>query len=497
MKNRNKKSKYNVEQPIEEMTENFDNDYRGKKPLKNSNLIAIIYIVILGFLTFMAISITTLNKTTQFFEEEYTKYNEINDSYNDFLKYSHLDLERTATTTYPVLIKDFPETQNFAKYCLPCTPIFQSLEIIFYEKMTERKKKNASHIPLQETDLYLNLASKTNDLIDNYQVPVYPSAFDILQKPSVTDYKLSMRILKSWLWASMYYASQNKTSEALLLAYAPLLVCQDIETNTADGADMDTKKSQVQIEACEQLLYLINYFKIDSNLTKKISINLIKIVNSEPSFVRQIENFMRCDKNYYSYLEKENNAFAKYILKSEMHKEWYNKIFNDAKEQIRQLEKTANYSKFTSWQIDLFSKIIEPNQNKGKKTKVVIPNLDPYKIFRDKELTLCRKALTNQVPFFGYYYFINLEKIAIMKGTAVALAFKAFEAEKKKRPISEQELNQWLGINIPKDPISNQSYSPSYRSDFILNGTTINKNKSYNPVYIKNILPLLVNGDRR
>ena len=134
MKNRNKKSKYNVEQPIEEMTENFDNDYRGKKPLKNSNLIAIIYIVILGFLTFMAISITTLNKTTQFFEEEYTKYNEINDSYNDFLKYSHLDLERTATTTYPVLIKDFPETQNFAKYCLPCTPIFQSLEIIFYEK---------------------------------------------------------------------------------------------------------------------------------------------------------------------------------------------------------------------------------------------------------------------------------------------------------------------------------------------------------------------------
>lgn len=497
MKNRNKKSKYNVEQPIEEMTENFDNDYRGKKPLKNSNLIAIIYIVILGFLTFMAISITTLNKTTQFFEEEYTKYNEINDSYNDFLKYTHDDLERTATTSYPVLIKDFPETQNFARYNLPCTSIFQSLEIVFYEKMTERKLKNASHFPLQETDLYLNLASKTNDLIDNYQDPVYPSAWDILQKPSVTDYKLSMRILKSWLWASMYYASQNKTSEALLLAYAPLLVCQDIETNTADGADLNTKKSEVQIEACEQLLYLINFFKIDSNLCKKISINLIKIVNSEQSFVRQIENSMRCDKNYYSYLEKENNAFAKYILTSKKHKDWYNKIFNDAKEQIRNLEKTANYSKFTSWQIEMFSKIIEPKQNKGKKPKVIIPNLDPYKTFKDQELTLCRKALINQVPYFGYYYFINLEKIAIMKGTAAALAFKAYEVEKKKKHISEQELNQWLGINIPKDPISNESYTLSYSSNFSLQGTTISKNKSYNPVYINNFLPLLFKGDRR
>ena len=466
-----------------------------KKDSKNQIIISIL---IFGALATVAFIIGILKNTAEDFEKKYSQYNEINYAFKDFTKYSYVDLERTATTSYPILIEDFPETKNFAKYCLPCTSIFSNLENVFDLEMTKRKIENIKHIPLSETDLYLNIASKTNDLIDNYQEPYYPSAFDIIKKPSVTDYKLSLRVLKSWLWASLYYASQDKTSEALLLAFAPILVCQDIETNSADGADMDTKIAEVKIDACKQLLYLINFYKLDKSLIKKIAITFIKIVNSEPSFVRQIENHMRCDKKYFSYLEKENNAFVKYILNSKMHKEWYDRIFNEAREQIRELEKSGDFSNFNSWQKNLYSQLLGANQKQDKKAKGKTQIINSYIIFKEQELTLTRKALNHQVPYFGYYYFIYLEKIAIMKGTAVALAFKAYMAEKSIKPFAESELNTWLGIYIPKDPLSRRAYRfhPSFNSKYLLEGSTI-KNAYYSPVYIENNLPLLVEGGIR
>ena len=119
-------------------------------------------------------------------------------------------------------------------------------------------------------------------------------------------------------------------------------------------------------------------------------------------------------------------------------------------------------------------------------------------IFKEQELTLTRKALNHQVPYFGYYYFIYLEKIAIMKGTAVALAFKAYMAEKSIKPFTESELNTWLGIYIPKDPLSRRAYRfhPSFNSKYLLEGSTI-KNTYYSPVYIEKNLPLLVEGGIR
>ncbi len=491
-----------------ESNENYEKEYKKEKP-SNSTTTIVVLIVLLGvFATgaFILSSIVTDSKRTiKDFEEKYSNYNDINDSYKEFVKYLFVDLERTATTTFPVLIKDLPETKDYSKYCLPCTSIYPDLQNVFFENLTKRKLENISHIPLSETDLYLNLASKTNELIDNYNGQKYLPASEILKLPSITDLDLCNKILRSWLWASMYYASQNKNEEALLLAYAPILVCQDIEANSADGASMNTEMQKVQIEACEQLIYLANFSRIDSKLSKKISINFIKVINSEPSFVRKLDNYLRCSKNFYSFLEKENNAFAKFVHNSNTYKDWYNKLYNGAREQITEIEKTGNFSKFYLWQKDFNSLIEEAEPIQNNKNKNI--ELDPYKRFNEFELTMCRKAFSKDYTDYFYYYCRNLEKIAIMKGTAVALAFSAYETEKNLLPLNEGDLNNWLGIDIPFDPLTRRPYvfyskkrsdMPSAyrlnrRCDYLFSASSF-PNAYYKCTYLKDDLKLIIDG---
>ena len=495
---------YNVDDynSYNESDENTENNHKEKKS-SNSIATIIILVAILGVFVIGAIIVSCFvadsKRTVKEFEEKYSSYNEIIDSYNDFVKYLYVDLERTATTTFPVLIEDFPETKDFSKYCLPCTPIYQNLEDVFDENITRRKLYNISRIPLSETDLYLNLASKTVELIDNYKEPNYLPASEILTLPSITDFDLCIKILRSWLWASQYYAFQKRNNEALLLAYAPILVCHDIEANSADGAAMNTEMLKVQIEACEQLIYLANFTKIDSDLYKKISINFIRIVNSEPSFVRKVDNYLRCRKNYYSFMEKENNAFAKFVYNSKTYKDWSNKFFNGAREQITKIEENGNFSKFYIWQKDFNSLIKEPipiqNNNKRKKFEI-----DPYKRFNEFELIMCRKAFSYGYIDYFYYYCMNLEKIVIMKGTAVALAISAYEADKNVFPLTDKDLNSWLGIDIPLDPITrnpyvfdsghHSTYFSNHRKNYLFTASSIHSGY-YKCTYLKDSLLLI------
>lgn len=64
---------------------------------------------------------------------------------------------------------------------------------------------------------------------------------------------------------------------------------------------------QIQIEACYQLLFLTNYIETNDILCKTISKHLMHIINDEPSSTRKIENCMRRDNNFYSFLEKQGN----------------------------------------------------------------------------------------------------------------------------------------------------------------------------------------------
>lgn len=205
------------------------------------------------------------------FNDKFAFYNELNDSYNEFVKYQYVDLERTKKTSYPSLIESFPETKNYEKFCLPCSSIHNDIEGIFKNKFIKRKIESIKNIPLSETTLYVELSEKVSDLIDNYKKPVYTPASEILKNPSITDIEKTLNIFRSWLWASLYYSLQNNSKVALLLAYAPILACQDIEANSADGAAINTDIIDVQIDACKQLLYLANYTDIDIETSRKIS----------------------------------------------------------------------------------------------------------------------------------------------------------------------------------------------------------------------------------
>ncbi len=418
------------------------------------------------------------------FNDKFAFYNELNDSYNEFVKYQYVDLERTKKTSYPSLIESFPETKNYEKFCLPCSSIHNDIEGIFKNKFIKRKIESIKNIPLSETTLYVELSEKVSDLIDNYKKPVYTPASEILKNPSITDIEKTLNIFRSWLWASLYYSLQNNSKVALLLAYAPILACQDIEANSADGAAINTDIIDVQIDACKQLLYLANYTDIDIETSRKISKNFINVINAEPSFTRKVDNYIRCDNNFYQFLVNKNNAFAKYVSNSKEFKELSKLLFDGAKQQIIDIENTGDYSKFYNWQNDFNNKL----------QKVRSYPKDSDELFKQQEMIMVQKAFENSFVNYFNYYCLNLEKLAIMNGTAIALAFKALDSEDKnhRRRINEFILNKWLGISIPKDPLSRKSYSFVGYQGYSLVGSPV-KNDHYKGQYIKGkYLPLLL-----
>ena len=490
---------YNDSYNSDDYSSNYNNDdhsdfaedmyksYVKEHPKKRSYFSTIILIlltfsVLIGQITFLI------------YKYRLSFYNELNDSNIKLIQYKYDDLERTQTTAFPYLIEKFPETKNYSKFCLPCTSIFPELKDVFNTKLTKREIENIKNIPLDDTDLYKRLADKTEDLINKYKEPIYLSAFDILQKPSVTDLNQTYNILRSWLWTSLYYSYQGKKREALLLAYAPILVCQDIEVNSADGADINIDLMEVQLDACKQLLYLANYTETDGDLCKKISKNFIKILSVEPSFTRKIENRMRCDKNFFAVMGKKGNAFAKYINNSKKYKELYEMLYEGAIEQTKEIEKTGNFQKFYLWQKDITNKFQEPDSsNSNKSNKSSKKNTDIF--FWNMESTMSIKAFSNSIKNFYFYYCLNLERISIMQGTAVALGLKAYELKVDSRTTIETDtLGNWLGINIPLDPISRSSYVFYVNSKFEFTAASF-KNNYYNSYYLKGeiYLPLLLN----
>ncbi len=470
----NSHNRNHYENTYEDDSNNFADEmyksYIRKNPKKRSYFSTII-------LTLLTFSVLIGQITLLIYRFNLNTYNELNDSYIKLFQYKYIDLERTETTSYPKLIKIFPETKNFKEYSLPCSIIHPELKDVFNTKLIKRKLEDIKNLPLEKTDLYINLANKINDSIDDYRDPVYPSAFDILQKPSVTNLKQTFDILNSWLWASLYYTSQNMNKEALLLAYAPILVCQDIETNSADGADINIDMIEVQIAACKQLLYLANYAEIDEDLCQKIYKNFNRIVNLEPSFTRKIENRMRCDNNFFSIMEKKGNAFAKYINNSKIYKDMYNILYNGAIEQTKEIELTGNYSKFYTWQKEILTKFQIPTSNKKDSSKDV----------SNIEATICKKAFSHSVIDFFDYYCLNIEKITIMKGTALALGIKANKLKRDKKALTNNmPVNKiYQGTDIPKDSSSRIKYDVISEGKKVKFYTSIIKNQYYNCIFIK------------
>ena len=460
-------------------------------------LLALVLCGLGGYGLHLSNSASKIKNTVEEFEKRYSDYNKVNDSYKEYVKYLFEDLERTKTTIYPDLIQSLPETKNYSKYCLPCSVMYPELKDVFNVRAAKRRIENIKNIPLSETNLYIELASKVKDSIDNYKDPKYVSAFDILQKPSITDLDQSLNIFRSWLWASMYYISQEKPQEALLLAYAPILACQDIEANSADGAAINTDLLELQIDTCNQLLYLANYSKIDTELGKKISINFFKILKSEPSFTRKVENNMRCENNFYKYLKKHNNAFAIYVHNSKTYKDWYEKLYNGAIKNIKEVEDTGDYSKFSSWQKEIINEI------KTQKQENLTSEFDSNQYLNEMEITMCRKAFSNSLLDYFSYFCLYQEKKAIMTGTAVAIAYKVFQEEKNREPFSVYELKEWLGIDeIPNDPLYRKPYSFStdyYSSSYpryLFTAFSLN-NSYYKGVFIKEtLIKFLVNKSK-
>lgn len=305
--------------------------------------------------------------------------------------------------------------------------------------------------------------------------------------------------------ASFYYASKNDNRTALLLAYLPILLLQEIEANNVDGKNPYIKLELMELRntACINLLFLANNTKVDKEIAIKISKNLLELTKSEPSLLIYVEYVKSRIKEFdYEFSKERNNTYRKKDINYFMDniydsKEWQkyvNSIYDGATEEIKNLESGKNPLSLESWQKNT-QKFLEENNSFIEK--------DFYyqSINWKRNITLYVIANFPETFFTNFYdlYRKREESIAIMEGTAIALALAAYSSDKNENedkindsmPKNINELGKWLGVELPLDRMSKSPYQFYFADDYFLAGSpSEEKNKDS---YFQNYLPYLKN----
>lgn len=348
---------------------------------------------------------------------------------------------------------------------------------------------------------FKDIASRTLVFLNDYK-PSKIDTNDVIEGKEIN--KRGFINLTNYLYsASFYYASKNDNRTALLLAYLPVLLLQEIESNNLDGGNPYIKMELMDMRntACINLLFLANNTKIDKEIAIKISKNLLELTKSEPSLLRYLEFVKKSIKHVFSEntISKYNGRLpVKYFIDNIYNsKEWQEQIdaiYDRANEEIKKLESGKNPQSLESWQENTQKFLVENNS-------FIEKDFFYQSINWKRNITLYVIANFPETFYTSFYdlYKKREEYLAITEGTAIALALAAYSSDKNENedkindsmPKNINELSKWLGVELPLDRMSKSPYQFYFADDYFLAGSpSEEKNKDS---YFQNYLPYLKN----
>ncbi len=312
------------------------------------------------------------------------------------------------------------------------------------------------------------------------------------------------RLMSDLFCASYYYASIKDSRTALLLAYLPILIINEIEANNIECSDAYVKMILMKHRntACMNLLFIANNTNVDKEIAVKISKSLIELTKSEPSLLRYVEftkehiryTFSKEKYNEYYHTKECPTYFIDNVCNSKEWQDIISSIYDRASEEIKNIESGKDSYGLYAWQ--------ENTQRFLSENKSFIEKDFFYQLINWKRnmalFVIANFPETFFVDFFDLYK-KREEYLAISEGTAIALALAAYSSGKNEdrdsinnsMPKNMNELSKWLGVELPVDRMSKSPYQFYFADDYFLAGSpTDYKTEDSN---FKNYLPYLRN----
>lgn len=457
----------------------------NKKLLKNITIIVIIYI--LYNVTFYFIGYIVFNY----------KINDAIRKMRSSLNYHSYGSDSYGKFRWPESINKYVDINNYKiQYH---NRILNKYSDIFEYNLEDICNKNNICVS-KEDNLFKKYASQIYILLNNYKPsPVVKNKINnTISMPSINAIDGLMR---DFFRVSCYYAQIKNSKEALLLAYFPIMVINEIETNNYECSDANLKMSLMDLrnKACMNLLFLANNTSLDKEIAIIISKNLLKLVKSEPSLQRHVEYHRNRNLDISNlFTNNKNIASIEYYLKkisnTSFWKDRINHIYDGASEEIKKVEQGKNPYSLYYWQKNLNNQL--SNWIKAEKNDYFY-NYINWK--RNYTMHIIAKHL--QTFFVNFYdlYRKREEYLAITEGTAISLALSAYSSEKDEdiddinssMPKNINELSKWLGEELPIDRMSKFTYQFYFADDYFLAGSPLRN--SDGSEYFKNYFPYLKN----
>ena len=396
---------------------------------------------------------------------------------------------------FPEFARKFQPDKSLDKDLFPfCVRYGKLNKYIVTNSESSIKEYNEKYNALK-AKVSANLDEYTNELIpeitaflEKEKLFVFPT-FEEKQKLKASQNKDNYeKLAQYWVMISKLFEEKKDYSSSLIIRYGIIYLLYDFERNYSNSMDPLEEYYLIEI-ACNSILQWASEPKPQQiELSKKISKDLIKLASNDYKFSQYLESRK---KHKLDILEHYSNMGPEYSLK------------------VKSLEKLDAFKRAMAFVYD------EPMKYIDKPYPVIEDKLEKFKIEKEesekffKEATKWsifspllivhpeRTAYEGFIDNFGfsvdYIKQKNEHKLACLEFTAIALALNAYYSEFDKMPESIEELNKWLGYELPKNRFTNKDYEINKKNPVLFNPGVCPKNPY--PEYLVNLFCLNKNDE--
>ena len=372
---------------------------------------------------------------------------------------------------FPEFVKNFIPDKSIDKDLFPFCARYAKLNKAIATNDKYSIEECQKYYNIVKNKVSVNLNDYKNDLIPEitsflnkektFVFPTFEDTQNLLPSQDIKEYD---KLAEYWVIVSKIFEEQNDYTSSLILRYGIIYLLYDFETNYSNSLDPFDELYLVET-ACNSILQWASEPKTqDIELSKKISKDLLNFASNDYKFSQYIEHrkkrFLAIIDHSISIkgtfcsilidLEK-SNLFKKAIrFMYDEPMEYIDKPYNEIKDKLENFKKAQDESK----------KYYED----ATKWSIFSPK---FIFFTGKTVYEC---IINEYSFSIDYSKQKYEhKLAYLEFTAIALAINAYYSEHNKMPDNYEDLNKWLGFNLPKNRFTDKYYEISKKNPVLFN----------------------------
>lgn len=257
-----------------------------------------------------------------------------------------------------------------------------------------------------------------------------------------------------WYLLSRYLDNKGDSQNSLLLSHGIFYLGREYERHNSYGLNAITKTYTYEIthEACKsELIWASKPRPDDVQLSKKLAIDIIELINSEFPCSEVLKNEEKefewnFENSSFKYKYSKYENIINEMKKSESYKELLNEVFQKP---LKFIDRPLNVIRkeledYNKTRDALFAKESDSQRNEN--------------LHKDHNRVIAQALLRNNLNDYVKMKISHEQKIAEMELTAIALVINSYASEYKQLPESMGKLSKWFGRALPINRFTQKPY---------------------------------------